>query len=73
MAEPKPTHKVESILGGQSPTIYFKGEGQFLSSLGIDPDLSLPSNPFSDKQSGAIAPSKYTEFSSTQKYNEPSL
>jgi len=56
-------HKVKSILGGQTPTLYFRTEGQFQSSLGIDPDIGLPGNPFSLKQTGAIAPTNYTEFS----------
>jgi len=31
------TIRIESILGGHSPTTHFGGAGQFRASLGIDP------------------------------------
>lgn len=57
------TFKIENILGGQSPTIFFRNEGQFLSSAGIDPDLAFPGSPFTNRASGAIAPIGYAAFS----------
>ena len=58
---------IENILGGHSPTLYFKGEGQFLSSLGIDPDIALPvgGSIGSRRQSGVIAPVGYSEATDT--------
>lgn len=36
--------KIESILGGHSPTTHFAAEDQFRSSLGIDPALPIDDN-----------------------------
>jgi len=36
-----------------------------LSSLAIDPDIGLPSTPFSNRATGAITPAAYSTFSST--------
>lgn len=70
MAEQIPL-QISNILGGQSPTLFFKGEGQFISSLGIDPDISLPSSPFSNRASGVIAPTRYSKFSGANVNSAP--
>lgn len=62
MAQTKPDFQIASILGGHGPTAYFMGEGQFLSSIGIDPDIQGPVTAFS-RNTGAIAPSRYQTFS----------
>jgi len=52
------TYKIESILGGISPTYYANSPGQFKASFGIDPNVFKVG-----KISGAIFPIKPTEFS----------
>lgn len=58
-----PTVKIESIFGGRSTTEYFssKGAGQFLSSLGIDPEM--PKDDSSLRPSGLIRPTSLSKFS----------
>ena len=59
--------KIESILGGHSPTIFFKsGEGQFISSVGIDPDNTYIPDSFSNRSLGVITPVSYSKFSNTE-------
>ena len=41
MPSEKFTIKIESILGGHSPSSHFSGKDQFRTSMGIDPSLSL--------------------------------
>lgn len=53
--------QVASILGGISETWNQSGEGQFLASLGIDPEAATGAL---IKSSGGIIPSPYSEFSS---------
>jgi hypothetical protein len=53
--------RFNSILGGISPSQYVMQDGQYLASLGVDPDLPLSSSDI--RTSGAIVPSIYTKFS----------
>lgn len=57
------TYKFKSVLGGQSPSTYFGSEGQFLSSIAIDPGESVNSTLI--KPSGMIVPIVHEKFSST--------
>jgi len=57
--------QVKSILNGQSPTVFFMSEGQYLSSVGIDPDIPLPNTPLTNRAAGVITPSSYIKFTST--------
>src|SRR3990167_4394592 len=57
------TIKIESILGGHAPTSHFAGEGQFLTSIGIDPGLRS-SGTFGDLASGLLNPIGSAKFSS---------
>lgn len=50
---------IDSILGGQSPVFHEGSKGQFLTSLGIDPEASVQNKP-----SGSILPVGYKTFSS---------
>jgi len=56
-------YKIKSILGGQTPSIYVGQEGQFLSSIAIDPEDRV--NSTLSKPSGIIIPTRYEKFSST--------
>lgn len=60
----KKTVKISSILGGQSPSVYFGKQGQFSASVGIDPEFSTGSVT-TNKPSGVIVPTRYEKFSST--------
>lgn len=51
---------IESILAGQSPLYHGAGEGQFMTSVAIDPEYAL-----SYKPSGYVLPVMYSKFSST--------
>ena len=59
MSEKLP-YNINNILGGQSPLYHGAGEGQFSSSVAIDPEYST-----SFKPSGHIMPVGYSKFSST--------
>lgn len=52
--------QITSIMGGHSPLFHGAGEGQFISSLAIDPEASE-----SLKPSGYILPVGYAKFSSS--------
>jgi hypothetical protein len=52
--------KIESILGGQSPMYHGAGEGQFNTSVAIDPEESLSAKP-----SGHILPVGYADFTTS--------
>lgn len=52
---------IQSIWGGQSPAKYFAGDGQFDSSIGIDPDF--PADDSGLKASGYIRPTAMAKFS----------
>lgn len=54
---------IESIFGGHQTIWQFGNEDEFLFSLGIDPEIELESL---GKASGAIAPSIYDTFSSSE-------
>ena len=62
-----PQVKIDSILGGQSPTTHFAGQGQFRASLGIDPAQPIDDSDtaYSTIASGLIRPSASEKFSST--------
>lgn len=65
---PKPFEiRIESILGGQSPTSHFSGSGQFRASLGIDPAQPIDDNDtaYSTVASGLIRPVASEKFSGT--------
>src|SRR5688572_557360 len=54
--------KIESILGGQSPTTHFAASDQFKASLGINPGMSLndtASTSIDSLPSGLIRPSPF--------------
>ena len=59
--------RIESILGGQSPTTHFSGSGQFRASLGIDPAQPLDDGDtaYSTIASGLLRPTASEKFSST--------
>lgn len=59
---------ISSILGGHAETIYFDREGEFLDSVGIDPEASLNSLV---KPYGAIVPMPMGEFSGDEIQNAP--
>uniref|UniRef100_A0A6H1ZDX8 Uncharacterized protein n=1 Tax=viral metagenome TaxID=1070528 RepID=A0A6H1ZDX8_9ZZZZ len=54
-------YEINSIAGGIQATGNYGGEGQFLASLGIDPEYPLGTL---DRPSGAIASPVYQQFSS---------
>lgn len=56
--------KINSILGGVSPTFYFGGEGSYLTSIGIDPDFPLLDSGTirGIKTSGVLRPVAYESF-----------
>ena len=62
--------KISSIFGGYSNTDYFNIAGQFLSSLGIDPDM--PSTDTGNKASGYIRSTAMEKFSGSN-VNAPVL
>lgn len=53
--------KIQSVLGGISPSQYFASEGQYLGAIGVDPDLPISSSDI--RTSGALVPSVYEKFS----------
>lgn len=53
--------KIEDITKGWSPTEYLSAEGQYLSSIGIDPEA--PRIDGGTKPSGVIRPTAYEKFS----------
>jgi len=57
--------KIDSILGGHSATQYVTQQGQFLQSIGIDPDLPISDSVGDRLASGMIRPSGYAKFSSS--------
>ncbi len=54
--------QINSILGGQSQFVHETVPGQFLYSTGIDPEISVSTQP---KGSGFIMPAGYAKFSDT--------
>lgn len=55
--------EIKSILEGWSLTNYFGTEGQFNSSIGIDPDYPVGTD---TKTSGIIVPTRYEKFSASE-------
>lgn len=60
--------QITSILGGISELWGQQGEGQFLTSLGIDPEGAFGSL---TKSSGGIYPTRFTEFSTSDLSSAP--
>lgn len=59
------TIRIESILGGQSPTKYFGRKDQFYASLGIDPSLPVTApgvTPYAVGSSGMIRQSPWNDI-----------
>lgn len=63
--------KFNSIWNGVAPSQYFQKEGQFLNSIGIDPDLPISDAVGDRRTSGALRPSGYASFDSTQNDGNP--
>lgn len=61
--------RIDSISGGWSRSLYEPQKGQYLASIGIDPDLPLTVS--SVRTSGGIIPSIYTKFSGTEFTGSP--
>ena len=55
--------KIESIFEGHQPSFYAGAKGQFLTSIGIDPDVPLTDASTDLKTAGAIRPVAYSTFS----------
>jgi hypothetical protein len=60
---------IDTILGGWSPSEYFSTKGQFLSSIGIDPEM--PKDDSSTRPSGLIRPTAMAKFSGTEITGSP--
>lgn len=54
-----------SVWGGQSPSQYYAGDGQYLIGIGIDPFLPISDSAGDRRSSGVLRPSAYAKFSST--------
>lgn len=65
------TLRIDSILGGEAPSMYFQGKGQFDKSISIDPDLPISDSTSTKEPSGILRPSKYTTFSSSAVSGNP--
>lgn len=57
MPDNKGTIRIESILGGHSPTTHFASKDQFGGSIGIDPSLPFDYTSYERGASGLIRPS----------------
>lgn len=68
-----PTVRIESILGGQSPTSHFGRADQFRASLGIDPSEPLADGTAATAivASGLLRPSSSTKMSGSNLTNAP--
>lgn len=62
-----PQIRIDSILGGQSPTTHFGSKGQFRASLGIDPAQPLDDldTAYSTFASGLLRPTPVQKYSGT--------
>lgn len=60
------TITISSIFEGMMPSANFGSEGQFLSSIGIDPDVPTTDAAADIKTGGFIRPVSYAAFSSTE-------
>lgn len=63
--------KIKSLLNGQQTAYHVGGEGQFLDSLGIDPDHIGKLSDTQKKASGVITPTTYTAFSGANVNSAP--
>lgn len=63
------TVRIESVIGGWSPAQYLSREGQFLSSLGIDPDMPISTT--DTRTSGVAVPVVYAKFSGANVTSAP--
>lgn len=54
---------IDNVLGGHSSTEYNSGDGQFLNSIAIDPDLPVDFGNNQVTAGGQITPSSYASFS----------
>jgi hypothetical protein len=61
---PRQTFTIDTILPGWSPSEYFYQKGQFLNSLGVDPEM--PKDDSATKPSGLLRPTAMTKFSGTE-------
>lgn len=55
--------RIESVFDGWQPSFHFGRKGQFLRSIGIDPDVPLSDSASDIITSGVIRPVKYAKFS----------
>lgn len=62
---------INSIFEGQQPSFHFGQAGQFLSSIGIDPDVPLSDTATDIKTSGVLRPVKYAAFSGAPVNSHP--
>lgn len=60
------TYTISSIFEGHMPSAMFGSEGEFLTSIGIDPDVPLTDTASDVKTGGCIRPVQYAAFSSTE-------
>ena len=59
----KQTIKIESILGGIQPSLYFSAKDQYLDAVAVDPDLPVGDSDISAiKTSGVLIPTAYEDF-----------
>lgn len=71
MANNTQTIRIESILGGQSPTSHFAGADQFQASVGIDPSLPATNSSVSPRSSGLLCPAPVEKASGSVLQNIP--
>lgn len=57
------TLTIDSILGGHSSSPYLYAKGQFLNSIGIDPDLPITDGANDYLAGGLLRPTSYADFS----------
>lgn len=62
----KLTITIDSIFEGFMPSALFGSSGQYLSAIGIDPDVPLTDSATDIKTGGCIRPVQYAQFSSTE-------
>lgn len=60
------TFTIDSIFEGHQPSFYAGQAGQFLDSIGIDPDVPLTDDSTDLKASGALRPVAYRQFSGAE-------
>lgn len=53
---------ISNIWGGMAPSQYFAQDSQYLSGVGIDPDLSISDSVGDRQTSGQLRPSAYSSF-----------